>query len=123
MTKNAGLTKNASEWAHVSVHVHPQSSKPGISALCENVIHIRLRAAPVEGKANDELVRLLADCFKISRQSVRILSGERGKRKIVALRGMSAEAILLKIRELLRVGESGEKSIAGDRHQRSNKDN
>jgi uncharacterized protein (TIGR00251 family) len=56
-------------------------------------IEVRLKAQPEKGKANDELIRALADIFKIPSTSVEIASGATNSRKTVLIRGISAEAV------------------------------
>ena len=46
---------------------------------------IRLVSQPHEGKANRELVEYLADTFSVRKSDVRIVSGEKGRKKIVFL--------------------------------------
>jgi uncharacterized protein (TIGR00251 family) len=56
---------------------------------------VRLAAPPVEGAANDALIRLLADTFDVPRRAVTLLSGERSRDKRVAIEGRTpAEARL-----------------------------
>jgi uncharacterized protein (TIGR00251 family) len=55
-------------------------------------IEVRLKAQPEKGKANDELIRALADIFKIPSTSVGA-SGATNSRKTVLIRGISAEAV------------------------------
>ena len=51
----------------------------------ENLLTVKvyLTAAPVKGKANKELIKLLADELDISKSGIRILKGERSKEKIL----------------------------------------
>lgn len=46
-----------------------------------------VRVPPVKGKANAAVVRLLAKHFKVSKSSVEILSGFKGKKKAVRVGG------------------------------------
>ena len=54
---------------------------------------MRIAEPPVEGAANDALIAYLADLFHIPKRSIRIVSGERGRRKRVALAGVTAEQV------------------------------
>ena len=55
---------------------------------------VRLAAPPVEGAANDALIEFLADRLHVARRAVRIVSGERGRQKRVAVSGVTAERVL-----------------------------
>jgi len=50
-----------------------------------DAIRVRITAPPVEGKANDHLVRFLAKRFGVHRRDVTLLSGESGRDKRVRI--------------------------------------
>jgi uncharacterized protein len=51
----------------------------------------RLRAAPIDGKANEELIALVADHFQCLKSAVSIKSGASGRLKLVRIRERSRE--------------------------------
>jgi len=73
-----------------AVRVQPRASRTAVEGLRDGALLVRLTAPPVEGEANDALVALLADRLNVPKSAVRILSGERGRTKRVAVRGVSA---------------------------------
>jgi len=79
--------------ARFSVRVQPRASRTAVEGVRAGALLVRLTAPPVEGEANDALVRLLAVALKVPRAAVRILSGARGRTKRVAVRGVSAEQV------------------------------
>ena len=52
---------------------------------------IRVGAAPERGRANDALVALIAEVLGVPRANVSVVSGRSGRRKVVAVEGMTAE--------------------------------
>ena len=70
---------------HLTVRVIPRSSKPGIAGIRDGALLVRLQSPPVEGAANDELIRVMAETFGGARRDVEIVVGERSKLKRVAL--------------------------------------
>lgn len=74
----------------INVKAAPRSSKAGVDGLLGDAVKIRVRCAPVDGKANKELVEVLADAFDIPKSSVTFKSGETSKTKRILLRGVSA---------------------------------
>lgn len=46
---------------------------------------VKLRARPIQGEANRELIELLAGYFKVTKSSIRIIRGERSKNKVVQI--------------------------------------
>jgi len=53
-------------------------------------ISIGLKARPVKGRANRELVKKLANYFKVSATQIRIVSGYTSKRKVSVVEGDGA---------------------------------
>lgn len=74
----------------IDVRVIPRAAKPGIAGTRAGALLVRLKAPPVEGAANEELIELLARTAGVPRRSVSILSGDRGRGKRVAIEGISA---------------------------------
>ncbi len=79
------------------VQVQPRASRSEIIGLHDGRIRIRLAAPPVDGAANEELIRFLAAVLGISKSSLRIQSGQSGRRKTLLAAGTTlarAHAIL-----------------------------
>ena len=74
----------------ISVRAQPRSSKSGVEGILGDALKVRIRSAPVDGKANKELVETLADAFGIAKSDVVFKSGETSKTKRLLLRGVSA---------------------------------
>jgi len=75
--------------AVVNVKAAPRSSKAGLDGLLGDAVKVRVRCAPVDGKANKELIETLADAFDLPKSSVVFKSGETSKTKRILLRGFS----------------------------------
>jgi uncharacterized protein (TIGR00251 family) len=80
--------------ATVSVRVVPRSAKEGVAGLEGGVVRIRLNAPPVEGKANEALVRFLARTVGVPKSRITLVTGERGRSKIVRVAGVTPEALM-----------------------------
>jgi uncharacterized protein (TIGR00251 family) len=70
--------------------VIPRARTDEIAGTREGALLVRLTAPPVEGAANDALIAFLADRLRVPRRAVRIVGGERGRHKRVAVRGVTA---------------------------------
>lgn len=82
--------------ATLSVRIQPRASKNEASLMEDGGLKIRLTAPPVDGAANEALIRFLADALSVAKSQVEILSGHTAKNKIVRISGMSeAEATRL----------------------------
>ena len=76
------------------VKVQPKASRSEFCELLDERLKIRIKAAPTDGKANQQLVQFLAKQFKVSKSQVRLLSGDTSREKrfmIVAPKQIPAE--------------------------------
>lgn len=73
----------------VNVRAQPRSSRSGVDGVVADALKVRLRAAPVDGKANKELVETMADAFGLPKSRVKFKSGETSKTKRMVLCGVS----------------------------------
>ena len=77
----------------LSVKAQPRSSKAGIDGLLGDAVKVRIRCAPVDGKANKELVETLADAFDLPKSMVVFKSGETSKTKRILLKGVTSARV------------------------------
>lgn len=73
------------------VQVVPRSSRSEVVGDYNGALRIRLAAPPVDGAANEELIRVLAKTFNVARSEVTILSGHTGKVKQISIKGRTNE--------------------------------
>ena len=71
----------------VSVKVQPRASKNDVIDNKDGSFKVYLKSAPTDGKANKELIALLADYFKVKKQGINIITGNRSRKKIVEISG------------------------------------
>jgi hypothetical protein len=76
-----------------SVHVQPRASRRGIEGVHGDALKVKVTAPPEGGRANDELVRLLADALGVSASAVEIVAGQRSRRKRVRVLGVSPDRV------------------------------
>jgi len=69
----------------LKVYLQPKSSRDELVGPYRDGIKVKLTAPPVEGKANEALVKFLAKEFKISPSSVEILRGHHSREKIIRI--------------------------------------
>jgi uncharacterized protein (TIGR00251 family) len=65
----------------LAVAVVPNARRTAADGLHDGALRVRLAAPPVDGKANDELLRWLAAELKLPRRAVRLLRGAASRRK------------------------------------------
>ena len=78
----------------LNVRAQPRSSRAGIDGLLGDSVKVRIRCAPVDGKANKELVETLADGFGLPKSRVVFKSGETSKTKRILLDGFFDESVV-----------------------------
>ena len=74
----------------LKIKVEPRSSKSGIVGPYGDALKVKLTSPPVEGKANKELIEILAKGFRVAKKDIEITSGQSSKNKIVRLNGVSS---------------------------------
>jgi uncharacterized protein (TIGR00251 family) len=75
--------------ATLSVRIQPRSSKNGVTRMEDGSLKIRLTAPPVDGAANEALVKFLSDTLSVSKSQVEIVSGHTSREKRLKINGMS----------------------------------
>ena len=58
-----------------------------------DVLRARVTAPPVEGRANEALLRLVAEVLGVPKSSLRIVRGQRSREKVVAVDGLDAAEV------------------------------
>jgi uncharacterized protein len=70
------------------VKVKPNSKQQKIEELADGSLIVHLKSPPVDGKANEELIKLLAKNFDVSKSSIRIKSGTTSRQKVIEIDGI-----------------------------------
>jgi uncharacterized protein len=75
------------------VHVVPRAQETTLAGRHGDAVKIRLAAAPVDGAANNELIRFLAERLGVPKGAVTITAGHAGRRKTVRIDGVEPAAL------------------------------
>jgi uncharacterized protein len=67
------------------ITVKPQSKKSAVKKISEAEYAVSVNAPAREGKANEAVIELLARHFSVPKSSIRIIRGQTGRRKLIAL--------------------------------------
>ncbi|HEX8471554.1 MAG TPA: DUF167 domain-containing protein [Brevundimonas sp.] len=71
----------------------------GVDTDGRPVLKVRVRARPVEGEANEALMKLLAKTLGVSRSSVVLARGGQSRLKMIAIDGLDDEAVRARLSE------------------------
>jgi uncharacterized protein (TIGR00251 family) len=74
------------------LRIQPRASRSEVAGLHGELLRIRLAAPPVDGAANAELVRFLAELLEVPQRSVSITAGHGGRQKTVTVAGVEPAA-------------------------------
>lgn len=69
------------------LHVQPGAKQTTVAGLHGDALKIRLAAPPIEGRANEALLRFIADFFKVPVRNVELKQGEQSRHKRVEVHG------------------------------------
>jgi uncharacterized protein (TIGR00251 family) len=90
----------------LKLRVSPGSRRPGIAGRHGDAWKVRVAAPPEDGRANEAVLRLLAETLDVPRSSVALVSGQTSRNKIVVLHGVEQAQTE---RLLASAGEEGER--------------
>ncbi len=90
-----------SEWLRVAadgritltLHIQPGAKRTEFAGLHGDALKIRLAAPPVDGKANEALIKFVAETLKLPKSAVTLKSGQTSRRKVLEVNGSSREAL------------------------------
>jgi uncharacterized protein (TIGR00251 family) len=89
-------TRRAGDRITFTVRVMPRASASGLGGERAGTLVVRVTAPPVDGRANDAVVALLAEAMGVPRRAVRVESGATGRTKVVSI-PVGAEAALQRL--------------------------
>ena len=77
----------------LSLKVVPGSSRDEIVGWLGDALKVKVKAPPEKGRANEAVVALLAERLRIDASSISVVGGHSSPAKVVAVDGMSDDAI------------------------------
>lgn len=77
---------NEQKPVYLSIRAVPGSKRSQVVGFMDDgSLKIKIKAKPIEGKANKEIIKLLADILKINENDLEITSGQTSRRKIIKI--------------------------------------
>lgn len=73
------------ETVTLTLHVQPGAKRSEIGGLHGDALKVRLAAPPLEGRANDALLRFIAKRFDVPLRQVELRHGSQSRHKVVAV--------------------------------------
>lgn len=75
----------------LTLHVQPGAKRSEIAGLYGGALKIKLAAPPIEGRANEALLKYLAGIFEVPPRNVELHHGSQSRHKVVAITGSQIE--------------------------------
>jgi uncharacterized protein (TIGR00251 family) len=76
-----------------SVRLQPRAKKNQVTGELGGALKVAVTAPPIEGRANEALIRFLAELLKVARSSVTIAAGASSRNKVIRIEGMTPEQV------------------------------
>lgn len=77
----------------ITVKVTPRAAKSEIVGAEAEWLRVRVKAPPVDGKANAALIAFFADLFNLPKKNVSVVAGQTARLKRVRVDGITADAL------------------------------
>ncbi len=87
------LLQQTSDGTLLSLKLQPRSSKNQIGPVVGNQLKIHVTAPPVDGEANEALVRFLAEQLGCARGAVQFVKGQTSRNKVLLFKGLSSNEV------------------------------
>lgn len=82
--------RTTADGVEFKVRVIPRASKTEVVGSIEGMLKVRLKAPPVDGAANEELIKSLAKVLGVSKGNIEIISGQTSRTKRLRVAGITA---------------------------------
>jgi len=79
--------KKSKKGISVKIKVQPRSSRKGVSGVFGDTLKVKVNSPPVGGAANEELIDILSEEFRIRKSSIKIIRGHSSKEKVLEIEG------------------------------------
>ena len=83
--------------AIIKLHVTPRGSKNEITGWRGDVLSVKITAPPVEGAANEAVVRFMADVLGVRKSQVELVSGEKSREKTLRIAGLTQAEVIARL--------------------------
>lgn len=95
------LVRQEGEAASFRAHLQPKASREAIVGEADGVLRLRVTAPPIDGRANEACLRLLAKALDLPVSRLRIAGGQHARIKTIRIADTSAGLLRTALRNLL----------------------
>lgn len=87
------MFQQTAEGVIISLYVQPQAAKSEIIGTYNGALKMKIKAPPVDGKANAEIIRYLSEKLGLAKNKIEILKGDKSKNKKVLVYNVTLEEL------------------------------
>lgn len=69
----------------ISVFAKPNAKEEKIEKIGGNTFKVSVKAPPIQGRANEAIIKVIAEFFRVSPSRVKIISGYKSRQKVVEI--------------------------------------
>ncbi len=85
----------------VHIYVQPKASKSAFVGLHDGCLKLAVSSPPVDNKANKAVISFLAEFLQVPQKNIRLCAGEKSRRKVLGIDGMSMAECRRRIEPIL----------------------
>jgi uncharacterized protein (TIGR00251 family) len=82
----------------LAIRVNPNAGRNEITGWRDDVLQVKIAAPPEKGKANKELIDFLSKALGVKKDAISIIKGHTSRNKVIAIKGMSREEIIKRLK-------------------------
>ena len=93
------MKRNPTSSTRLRIKVHARARRDKLVGIQGGLLRVKVTAPPVEGKANQAVIELLAAHLRVPKSSIRIVSGEHAPLKLVEVAGLDSATVAARLRQ------------------------
>ncbi len=86
---------------HIEVFVQPRAARDSVEGIQGDALKLKVMAPPIDDRANKAVEKLLAGLLDLPRRNVAVVGGRSGRRKRIAVTGVSQEQVVNRLNRAL----------------------
>lgn len=95
--------------ARITIRVQPRASASEVAGYgADGALKVRVTAPPVEGAANEAVIRTLSGALGVPKSSISILRGDTGRVKVIEIAGLDEAEVRTRATQALRPARKGQ---------------
>ena len=92
------MKRNSASSTRLRIKVHARARRNELVGIQGGLLRVKVTAPPVEGKANQAVIELLAAHLRVPKSSIRIVSGEHAPLKLIEVAGLDSATVAERLR-------------------------